>query len=155
APTKEQIERWTPAPFERVQLLAVREWEKTSFTARLAAVPDGEHFLVVGSRALLWSVTKDEPEHVFLELTPADNDRVILSLAVSPDGKWFAAGDSTGTVRIWRLEDRQQIVERKLGTTGIVWRAISPDAQEIATISYTSDVAIWNPATLEQRKKFK
>jgi WD40 repeat protein len=154
-PTKEQIERWTPAPFERAQLLAIREWEKTSFTARLAAVPDGEHFLVAGSRVLLWSVTKDEPEHVFLDVTPADNDRVVLSMAMSPDGKWFAAGDSTGTVRIWGLEDRQQIVERKLGPTGIVWLAISPDSQAIATISYTSDVAIWNPATLESRKKFK
>jgi hypothetical protein len=155
APTKEQIDRWTPAPFELVQLLAVREWEKTSFTGRLAAVPDGQHFIVAGSRVLLWSITKEEPEHVFLDLTPADKDRVILSLAVSPDGGWFAAGDSSGTVRIWGLDDRQEIVKRKLGSTGISWLAISPDAREIATISYSSEVAIWNAATLEQRNKFK
>jgi WD40 repeat protein len=155
APTKEQIERWTPAPFERLELLAIREWEKTSFTGRLAAAPDGQHFLVAGSHVLLWSVTKEEPEHVFLELTPADKDRVILSLAVSPDGRWFAAGDSMGTMRIWGLADRQQMVERKLGSTGISWLAISPDAQEIATISYSKDVAIWDAATLEPRKKFK
>ncbi len=155
APTAEQIARWTPAPFERVQLLAIREWDKRSFTGCLAPTPDGQHFIAAGSRVLLWSVTKEEPEHIFLDLTPADQERVILSLAVSPDGRWFAVGDSTGTARIWSLDDRKEIVAKELGSNGIQWLAISPDAQEIATISYNNEVTTWSAATLEQQNKFK
>jgi WD40 repeat protein len=107
-PTAEQIKLWTPAQFERVQLLAIRESEKSSFTRRLAPTPDGQHFIVAGSHVVLWSVTNEEPEHVFLEPTPADTERNFLSLAVSPDGKWFAVGDSTGMVRIWSLDDRKE-----------------------------------------------
>ncbi len=155
APTPEQIARWTPAPFEPLQLLAIREWEKTSFTACLAATADGEHFIVAGSRVVLWSVAKDAPEHVFLELTSEDQERELLSLAVSPDGKWFAVGDSTGLVRIWSLEDRSEIVAKQLGQNGISYLAISPDAEEIATISYDSEISIWSADALAPKNQFK
>ncbi len=74
-PTAEQIARWTPPPFEPLQLLAVREWKETSFTSRLVAAPDGSHYIVAGSRVLLWGLTADGPEHVFLDLTADDADR--------------------------------------------------------------------------------
>lgn len=155
SPTPEQIAGWTPAPFEPLQLLAIREWEKTSFTACLAATADGEHFIAAGSRVVLWSAAKDAPEHVFLELTSEDQGRELLSLAVSPDGKWFAVGDSTGMVRIWSLEDRSEIVAKQIGRNGISFLAISPDAEEIATISYDSEISIWSADALAPRKQFK
>ncbi len=154
APTAEQIAKWTPAPFEPVQLLAIREWEKTSFTARMAATPDGKHFIVAGSRVLLWSLDGDEPEHVFLELTGEDGDRRMLSLAVAPDGKWFAAGDSNGMVRIWSLEDRKELVAKDLDSNGVTWIAISPDGKEIATIAYDTTVSIWNAADMAPKTTF-
>jgi hypothetical protein len=153
-PTAEQIARWTPPPFEPLQLLAVREWKKTSFTSRLAAAPDGSHYIVAGSRVLLWPLTTDEPEHVFLDLTADDADRELKALAVSPDGKWFAVGDSEGTMRIWSLEDRNELISKQLYQNGIQHIAISPDASEIATITYDSDVTIWTADKLEQRQKF-
>ena len=154
-PTADQIALWTPAPFEPVELLAIREWEKTSFTGRLAATADGEHFIVAGSRVVLWSLAGTEPEHVFLELTAADQDRDILSLAVAPDGRWFAVGDSTGTVRIWTIDDRQEVVTRQLDSTGIQCLAISPDAEEIATNSYDNKVSLWTAAGLQPRQTFE
>ncbi len=155
APTAEQIQRWTPAPFEPVQLLAIREWEKTSFTSCVAPTADGRHFIVAGSRVLLWSLEGDEPEHVFLELTAEDGERSIHSLAVAPDGKWFAVGDSTGKVRIWSLEDRSEIVAKELGTNSIEGLAISPDGQEIATISYDNKINVWSADQLEPRNRFE
>jgi WD40 repeat protein len=156
APTAEQIARWTPAPFEPLQLLGIREWEKTSFTARLAATPDGKHFITVGSRVLLWSMGgEQQPEHVFLDLAGDDQDRRLLSLAVSPDGKWFAVGDSEGTVRIWSLVDRKELAAKQLRSTGIQWLAISPDAKVFAAISYDSEVATYSVPALEQQKKFE
>jgi WD40 repeat protein len=154
-PTAEQIARWTPPPFEPLQLLAVCEWKETSFTSRLAAAPDGAHFIVVGSRVLLWPLTADEPEHVFLDLTADDADRELKALAVSPDGKWFAVGDSAGTLRIWSLEERKELVSKQLYDNDITYIAISPDASEIATISYDRDVAIWTADTLDPKQKFE
>ncbi len=156
-PTAEQIARWTPAAFDPVVLLAIREWEKTSFTSCLAPTPDGKHVLVAGSRVLLWSVPGEalEPEHVFLELTAEDDGRDLLSLAVSPDGKWFAVGDSNGKVRIWSLVDRQEIVAKELGSNGVTHLAISPDAKEIAAISYDSEVTTWSAGALEPLNTFK
>ncbi|MDZ4783140.1 MAG: hypothetical protein SGJ19_23080 [Planctomycetia bacterium] len=155
APTADQIKLWTPAPFAPVQLLGIREWEKTSFTSCVAATADGRHFIVAGSRVLLWSLEGDEPEHVFLELTPEDGERSIHSLAVAPDGKWFAVGDSTGKVRIWSLEDRSEIVAKELGTNSIEGLAISPDGQEIATISYDNKINVWSADQLEPRHEFE
>jgi WD40 repeat protein len=154
-PTAEQIARWTPAPFEPLNLLAIREWKKTSFTGNIAPTPDGKRFLVAGSRVLLWSLTGDEPEHVFLELTAADGDRDILALAVAPNGKWFAVGDSNGTVRIWSLEDRKELFAKELDDNAVTYLAISPDSKELATISYDSKVAIWNAETLAPLKEFE
>lgn len=153
--TAEQIARWTPPPFQPLQLLAVREWKTTSFTSRLAATADGSHYLVAGSRVLLWPLTADEPEHVFLDLDADDPDREIRALAVSPDGNWFAVGDSEGTLRIWSLLDRRQLVSKPLYRSGVRHIAISPDAREIATISYNSEVTIWTADKLEQNRKFK
>jgi WD40 repeat protein len=154
-PTADQIARWTPAPFEPLQLLAVREWKKTSFTGNLAATPDGKRFIVAGSRVLLWSLIGDGPEHVFLELTAEDGDRDILALAVAPNGKWFAVGDSNGMVRVWGLEDRKELFAKQLDDNAVTYIAISPDSKELATIAYGTEVAIWNAETLAPLKTFE
>jgi hypothetical protein len=154
--TAEQLKLWTPAAFEPLKLLGVYEWEKTSFTARTAALPDGKHFLVVGSRVILWSLDNDkEPAHVFLELTAHDEDRDLLSLGVSPDGKWFAVGDSSGVLRVWNLADKSEIATKELHSTGIQDLAISPDGKEIATITYDGVVTIWSTDKFEELKEFE
>jgi hypothetical protein len=154
-PTAEQIKKWTPAPFEPLVLLSIQEWEKTSFTSRIAALPDGKHFLVAGSRVLLWAVGGSEPEHVFLELTEEDGDRHQQALAIAPDGKWFAAGDSEGMLRLWNLDDKSEIVAQKIYPTGIVDIAISPDGKELATISHNKEITIWGVPELAEKKKFE
>ncbi|MDZ4656905.1 MAG: hypothetical protein SH868_04925 [Bythopirellula sp.] len=154
-PTAEQIARWTPSPFEPVELLAIHEWEKTSFTSCLAGLPDGKHFIVAGSRVVLWSVAGEEPEHVFLELTSEDGDRNQEALEVSPDGTWFAVGDSTGTLRIWNLADKSEVITKQLYTNDIQDLAISRDGAEIATISYDKEITIWSAPGLEEKKKFE
>jgi WD40 repeat protein len=154
--TEEQIKKWTPAAFEPLELLGVYEWEKTSFTARVAALPDGKHFLVVGSRVILWSLDNNkEPEHVFLELTSDDQDRDLLSLDVSPDGKWFAVGDSNGVLRVWNLVDKSEIVSKEINSTGIPDLSISPDGKELATFTYGGEVTIWSTDKFEEIKKFE
>jgi len=151
-PGPAQLARWARADFEPLQLLACRESSAAGFVSHLAHPLDGRHFITGGTNVTLWSIETNVPEHVFLELT---DDQTIKSLAVSPDGKWFAAGDSEGTLRVWDLSDRKELNSKKLYSTGIIQIAISPDSQEIATISYDSEIAIWNADQLQSRNRFK
>lgn len=151
-PTPEQIERWTVPPFAPLELLAICEWEKTSFTAAIAPLSDGKQFLVAGSRVLLWSVPAEAPEHLFWE--SEGEDQTVKTLAVAPDGQWFAAGDSLGQLHLWRIADREKIASRKAAASGIQHLAISPDGQEIASISYDGQVSTWNAGDLSPRNRF-
>lgn len=152
-PTEEQIARWTPPPFDPLQLLAIEEWKKTSFSYRLAALSDGQHYIVVGSRVLLWPIAADEPSHVFQDVD-INGNRQFTSVAVAPNGKWFAAGDSSGMLRIWSLEDQTEIASKQLYQSGIQHIAVVPDSSQIATITYDDEVSIWDADSLELKSKF-
>ncbi len=154
-PTQEQLARWARAPFEPLQLLACREWEKTGFVTCMAHTPDGRQFILAGSKLAIWSLVGDEPEHTMLDLIDLNKNQSFRALAVSPDGKWFAAGDSEGTIRIWNLSDRKELISKELYSNDITQIAISPDSTEIATTTYADEVTIWNATTLEQKNRFK
>lgn len=150
-PSPEQLARWAPLEFEPLQLLACRESSSIGFVASMAQT-DGKHFILAGTSVTLWSIEADAPEYVFLELT---DEQSIKSLAVSPDGKWFAAGDTEGTLRIWSISDRTELHSKKLYSSGITQIAISPDSKEIATISYDAEITIWSADELVQQQQFK
>ncbi len=156
-PTVEQLARWSQTEFEPLQLLAFRDCSKTGFVEKLAGLPSGKSFLLAGSQVALWSLEGAEPQHVFLEssATNSSKELSIKSLAVSPNGKWFAAGDSDGFLRVWSLGDRKLVLSKKIFSTGITQIAISPDGQEIAMISYDVDVAVYQSSTLEKKNQFK
>ena len=151
-PTPEQLARWTQPEHQPLQLLACRESRDVGLVTNLVHTLDGRHFITAGTRVMLWSVESVVPEHVFLELT---DDQTIRSLAVSPDGKWFAAGDSEGTLRIWSISDRRELSSKKLYSTGIIQIAVSPDSQEFATISYDQEITIWGIDNLQQKNRFQ
>ncbi len=151
-PTQEQLDRWTQPEYDPLQLLACRESEASGFVSHLAHTKDGRHFILAGTKITLWSVTGEAPEHVFLEM--AEN-QTIKSLTVSPNGEWFAAGDSEGTIRIWNLSDRKELISKQLYPTGIIQIAVSLDSQELATISYGDEITIWSSDSLEQKHRFK
>ena len=151
-PTPEQLAQWTQPEFEQLHLLACRESSSIGFVSNLAAALDGRHFLLAGTKVTLWSVDAETPEHVFLEQA---DDRTIKSLAVSPDGKWFAAGDSEGTIRIWSISDRAELNSKELYSNDITQIAISPDSQGIATISYDAEITIWSAEQLQEKNRFK
>jgi len=156
-PTSEQLARWSQKVHDPIRLLASREWSKTGLVEKLACLPDGRKFLLAGTKIALWSIDGAEPEHVFLEQTTAESgkDLSVKSLAVAPNGKWFAAGDTEGVVKIWSLGDRKQVHSKKIFSTGITQIAISPDGQEIAMITYDVDVAIYQSSTMQKKNQFK
>jgi WD40 repeat protein len=150
-----QLAQWKRPAYETLELLAFRQSASVGFVDCMAYSPDGKHFVLAGTKVTLWSLTNTEPEHVFLDLAGGGKEQTIKSLAISPDGKWVAAGDSEGALRIWDLAERKERTSKRLGSTGITQIAISPDSQELATTSYTSEVTIWSAETLEKKHQLK
>ncbi|OUL19378.1 hypothetical protein BV378_33555 [Nostoc sp. RF31YmG] len=67
----------------------------------------------------------------------------IFSVAFSPNGKIIATGDANGEIRLWQIEDGQQILICK-GHTGFVRSvAFSPDGQTLASGSVDQTVKLW------------
>ena len=62
----------------------------------------------------------------------------LISIVFSPDGKSLAAGDSKGTIRIWKTPGMSESPELLIGrhSTGITCLAYSPDGKVLASCGY-------------------
>jgi WD40 repeat protein len=67
----------------------------------------------------------------------------IFAVAFSPNGKILATGDANGEIRLWQIDDGQQILICK-GHTGFV-RSVgfSPDGQILASGSVDKTIKLW------------
>jgi hypothetical protein len=150
--TPEQIAQWKRPTYEPLHLLACRESASSAFVAKMGCTADGHHIIQAGLQVTLWSLDAEEPEYVFLE---SAGKRQFTALAVAPDGNWFAAGDSEGTLRIWNISDRAEVVSKTLNSSAIADIAISPDSAELAVISYDNEVSTWTSDKLREKNRFK
>ncbi len=68
----------------------------------------------------------------------------ILAVAVSPDGRYWAASGKRGEVRVW--EARGQTLRRAWQAhAGMVWSlAFSPDERTLATGSHDGSIKVWD-----------
>jgi WD40 repeat protein/transcriptional regulator with XRE-family HTH domain len=68
----------------------------------------------------------------------------LLAVAISPDGRYWAAVGKQGEVRLW--EARDQTLRRVWQAhNGMVWSlAFSPDGRTLATGSHDGSIKVWN-----------
>jgi WD40 repeat protein/beta-lactamase regulating signal transducer with metallopeptidase domain len=78
-----------------------------------------------------------------LNLTGGDNE--VAALAVSPDGKYLAAGTGTvnrpGEVRVWTIPDHKEVLIYATAQ-GVATVAFSPDGKHLASTGYDSQAVI-------------
>jgi WD40 repeat protein/transcriptional regulator with XRE-family HTH domain len=67
----------------------------------------------------------------------------IQSLAVSPDGRYIAAGSNSGHVRVWREEGRVAHLTFQAHTDRVEAMAFSPDRQALVTVSWDGSIKLW------------
>jgi WD40 repeat protein len=115
--------------------------------------PDGKFIVMVNgvptTTVSLWDVaTGQEVQHI--EGLPGNGHGV----ALSPDGKWVAAGGNDKIVQIWDIATGQE-VQRFVGHTQAVLRiAFSPDRKWLATASSDKTARLWDVTTGQELRRF-
>jgi eukaryotic-like serine/threonine-protein kinase len=83
------------------------------------------------------------------ELSPLDaHEYGVLTLVMTPDGRWLVSGGSDGLVCLWSLAEPRLHWRQRTQLDGAAAVAISPDAQTIAAYSQASKtVSLWHVPT--------
>lgn len=152
-PTDEQIAKWGSGPLETLQLLECRDGFGEPASQCLAITPDGNQFVLGGAKLTLWNTKDPQPVVDLLEKYDAnDVKRPIRSVAISPDGKWVAAGDQKGRIRVWTLADHAEAGTFLAHEGHVTQIAFSPDGRRLATTSFSGEVRLWQ---MPEGKKLK
>ncbi len=153
--TAEQEAAWKEIDFAPLHLVGLTEIGKVGGVFCTAAARDGQTLVLAGTRLSLWTPGSNADGQVLIEKAHESKDAFFTSIEMSPDGKWFAVGDSEGGLRVWQLADGKQVVAKAVDKNDIVDISISPNGAMIATISFDSTVSIWNSDQLTAKTKFK
>lgn len=122
-----------PASISQVHTL-----EKTS---SVAAGPAGE--VVAGGLGQAWLVTAHDT--VALDLSA---DAAVLDVAMSPDGRWIAAGLLTGGAVVWDRQGRRRaVLDGHAQRVSSV--AFAPDSSVLATGGWDDRVHLWDLSVLD------
>ena len=79
----------------------------------------------------------------------------VLSVSFTADGTRLLSAHYDGTVRLWDLEQRREII-RYEGHNGLVWEAaLSPNESIVATASFDGTVRVWDTTTAEEVLRFE
>ena len=135
----------TSPPHSRIDILYSRVSHDPDWGTQARALASGRKLPALINKWLL----PDLPDPG-LRLTLTGQVRLVVALAIAPDGTWLAAGDD-GTVRIW---DTATGLERATltGQIGpVLALAIAPDGTWLATAGRDGTVRIWDNATRQQR----
>lgn len=146
-PSAEQIAKWAIPDYQPLQLVACWDEFDDTFLQALAVSPDGKQFALAGARLTLWNTGEGEPAVDLTKELVGKFEPPMRDVAISPDGKWLAAGDQKGMLWIWSLSDTSLVVEVQAHKSFLAKLAFSPDSAQVATTSYSGEISFWETAT--------
>jgi len=145
-PSAEQIAKWGIPEFEPLALLACRDGFAEPALLGMAISPSGKQFVLAGAKLTLWNAKDPQPAAELLAKYKTDElERPLSVVAISDDGKWIAAGDQKGRVRIWSLSDQREVLMLPADPSRGTQLAFSPNSRLLATTSYSDefDIDLW------------
>ena len=143
-----------PLPEGAIQRLGTRRMR--SWLTEIIYSRDGSRALgLAGKQLHVWDLARGQRLGAY---PVSGGESLLRTIAVSPDGRIAAIGDSEGTVFEWDLHEHKVVNRFATGRkgaetySGLVVTAYSPDGRRILTLDYTtSTVEEWDRATGERR----
>jgi hypothetical protein len=122
----------------------------------MAISPNGEQFLLGGGKLTLWNTKDAQPAtDLFAKYKPDQLERPLMAMAISADGKWIAASDQKGKVRVWSLSDQREVLILPSQNEQVTQLALSPNASLLASTSYAGEVDLWQLPDGKPLKRLK
>ena len=98
---------------------------------------DGQRLATAGQHVKLWDISS------LTELATLRHDAFVRGVAFSPNGKFLAAGDRSGSVKIWDVQARQVIAELEGDSQYVSSVAFSADGRTLASGGYKGQIKLW------------
>jgi WD40 repeat protein len=80
-------------------------------------------------------------------------DEAVICLCVSPDGQILAAGDASGTVRLWTLPGGKLLRSLKGHTARVTGLGFTPGGLTLVSSSIDQSLRFWDPQTGAERRE--
>jgi WD40 repeat protein len=78
----------------------------------------------------------------------------VLSVAVTPDGKYVVSGSWDKTVRLWELATGQEVRRFTGHENWVLSVAVTPDGKYVVSGSWDKTVRLWDLATGKEVRRF-
>jgi WD40 repeat protein len=124
------------------------DFKDDSFIANcIASYPSGEALLIANYNTIRFFDSKSKKE--FKRLEPKVSK--ILNMAYDQNGKYLAVASDKVNIQIWDLR-LNKIVKT---IQGFFPCEFSPNGQELVSMSYTTDIAVWDVSNWEKKTEYK
>jgi WD40 repeat protein len=123
---------------------------KSDLITALAPTKILRNRLLVGSAILLVGLAGYNYWQVGRVFTLFRHTGEVNTIAFSPDGQQFASGSDDQTIKIWNLNQRQELSTLRGHTNWVYSVAISPNSQTLVSGSKDTTVKVWNLNTKQQ-----
>ncbi|MCC7373450.1 MAG: PD40 domain-containing protein, partial [Verrucomicrobiales bacterium] len=134
----------------RVEIFDTRSWTPLTTLTNdapgvgcLAFAPDNRS-LVVARRpnpvVEVWDTATPR------RLASLENPALTTSIAISPDGRWLAAGNSEGDLRLWNWTTLQLVSTQKIHAGWAFSTAFSPDSRRLVSGGSDQVLRLWDTA---------
>jgi len=127
---------WDLSSYETVETLAKKGLRIRS----MASTPDGS-FVFLGRHG--GTILKISMENIKDKIEMLGHSDIVSTMSVNPSGKLLASGSWDRTLRIWSLDDFQEITSGKL-VTGIASLAWSNKEDIVFSADFSGSIVSWS-----------
>jgi WD40 repeat protein len=122
-------------------------WENSNQARAVLFTPDGKTLITANGGAVsLWDLATSHPRPL-----PTDPHRIVLTLALTADGKTLASTSTDETVRLWDVESGKELAPLKDQGNRVSALAFTPDGKALAVFTTGGSMRLWDLARSRER----